>query len=117
MGKRFAEPTEARLFPSLHTHTHTHTHTHSGAGRRAKPSTVLRLEQWDPPLSLGPEEVPHSGVHFLKKIPFWCPGISGWAVPSGQGALGPDRNIHGPWSLVLFLLFTALSNPSVCAWG
>lgn len=29
--------------------------------------------------------------------------------------MGPDRNIHGPWSLVLFLLFTALSNPSVCA--
>ena len=81
MGKCFVEPTEARLFPSLHTHTHTHTHTHSGAGRRAKPSTVLRLEQWDPPLSPGPEEVPHSGVHFLKKIPFWCPGISGWAVP------------------------------------
>ena len=27
MGKCFVEPTEARLFPSLHTHTHTHTHT------------------------------------------------------------------------------------------
>ena len=94
--------------PYTHTHTHTHTrthahahtHTHRGARRRAKPSTVLRLEQWDPPLSPGPEEVPHSGVPFLKKIPFWCPGISGWAVPSEQGALGPDRNLHGPclWS-------------------
>ena len=52
MGICFVEPTEARLFPSLHTHTHTHTHTHARMHTHTHTHTEELEEELNPVLSL-----------------------------------------------------------------